>query len=80
MKTQQRLQSSLFLTVAIFALMSVLATLPTIWIYAQNNLSQVLNQTGNQTSNQTGNQTGNQSLSPAIPGQQGGTPPKTGPS
>ena len=45
-------------------------------IYAQGNLSQVLNQ----TSNQTGNQTGNLSLSPAIPGQQGGTPPKTGPS
>ena len=56
--------------------MSGLATLDTILIYAQNNLPEVLNQTGNQT----GNQTTNQSLSSPIPGQQGGTPPKTGPS
>jgi len=56
--------------------MSGLVTLQIIWAYAQGNLSQVLNQTGNQT----GNQTVNQSLSSAIPGQQGGTPPKTGPS
>jgi len=47
--------------------MSGLATLDTIWIYAQNNLPEVLNQTGNQT----GNQTTNQSLSSPIPGQQG---------
>lgn len=76
MKNQRSLRSSLFLTVTICAVMSGLATVHTIWVYAQDNLSQVLNQ----TSNQTGNQTGNQSLSPAIPGQQGGTPPKTGPS
>lgn len=76
MNSQHLLKSSLFLTVAICAVMSGLATLNTIWIYAQTNLPDVLNQ----TSNQTGNQTTNQSLSSSIPGQQGGTPPKTGPS
>ena len=76
MNIQHWLKSSLFLTLAICAVMSCLSTLHTIWIYAQNNLTEVLNQTSNQTSNQTANQ----SLSPAIPGQQGGTPPKTGPS
>ncbi|MFZ0357469.1 MAG: hypothetical protein WAL53_04995 [Nitrososphaeraceae archaeon] len=64
--------------------MSGLVTVQSMWAFAQGNLSQVLNQTGNQNGNQngnqTGNQTGNQSLSSAIPGQQGGTPPKTGPS
>jgi hypothetical protein len=72
MNIQHWLKLSLFLTVAICAVMSCLSTLHTIWIYAQNNLTEVLNQTSNQTANQ--------SLSPAIPGQQGGTPPKTGPS
>ena len=76
MNTQHWLKSTLFLTVAICAVMSCLSTLNTIWIYAQNNLTEVFNQTSNQTSNQTANQ----SLSPAFPGQQGGTPPKTGPS
>ena len=76
MNNQRWLKSSLFLTAAISTIMSGLATLDTIWIYAQNNLPEVLNQTSNQTSNQTTNQ----SLSSAIPGQQGGTPPKTGPS
>ena len=76
MDNQHWLKSSLFLTVATCTIMSGLATLHTIWIYAQNNLPEVLNQTSNQTSNQTTNQ----SLSSAIPGQQGGTPPKTGPS
>lgn len=76
MNNEHLLKSSLFLTLAICAVMSGLATLDTIWIYAQNNLPEVLNQTGNQT----GNQTTNQSLSSPIPGQQGGTPPKTGPS
>jgi hypothetical protein len=75
MNSQHLLKSSLFLTVAICAVMSGLATLNTTSIYAQNNLPEVLNQ----TSNQTGNQTTNQSLSSSIPGQQGGTPPKTGP-
>lgn len=76
MKNQGRVEPSLFLVVVICTLMVGLVSLNTIWIYAQNNVSQVLNQTGNQT----GNHTGNQSLSPAIPGQQGGTPPKKGPS
>ena len=75
---------TLILTLVACTLMSGLVTLQIVWVYAQGNLSQVLNQTGNQTGNQSGNQsgnqTGNQSLSSAIPGQQGGTPPKTGPS
>ena len=52
------------------------ATLHNVWTYAQNNLTQALNQTVNETDIQVDNQ----SLSPKIPGQQGGTPPKTGPS
>jgi hypothetical protein len=76
MNSQHLLKSSLFLTIAICAVMSGFATLNTTWVYAQNNLPEVLNQTSNQTSNQTTNQ----SVSSAIPGQQGGTPPKTGPS
>jgi hypothetical protein len=76
MKNQSTMNVSLVLTLMVCTLMSGLVTLQIIWAYAQGNLSQVLNQTGNQT----GNQTVNQSLSSAIPGQQGGTPPKTGPS
>jgi hypothetical protein len=76
MKNQSTLNMSLVLTLVFCTLMSGLVTLQIMWVYAQGNLSQVLNQTGNQT----GNQTVNQSLSSAIPGQQGGTPPKTGPS
>jgi len=76
MKNQSTLNVSLVLTLVVCTLMSGLVTLQIMWVFAQGNLSQVLNQTGNQT----GNQTENQSLSSAIPGQQGGTPPKTGPS
>ena len=65
-----------FLMLVLYTVVIGIVTMQTQLIYAQGNLSQVLNQ----TSNQTGNQTGNLSLSPAIPGQQGGTPPKTGPS
>ena len=65
-----------FLMLMLYTAVVGIVTLQTQLIYTQGNLSQVLNQ----TSNQTGNQTGNLSLSPAIPGQQGGTPPKTGPS
>ena len=72
MKNQSTLNVSLVLTLVVCTLMSGLVTLQIMWVFAQGNLSQVLNQTGNQT--------GNQSLSSAIPGQQGGTPPKTGPS
>jgi hypothetical protein len=71
MNNQVRLELSLFLIV-ICTLMIGLASLHTVGIYAQNNITSAVNQTGNQT--------GNQSLSAAIPGQQGGTPPKTGPS
>ncbi len=76
MKKQSTTNVSLVLTLAVCTLMSGLVTLQIMWVYAQGNLSQVLNPTSNQTSNQTGNQ----SLTSAIPGQQGGTPPKTGPS
>jgi hypothetical protein len=76
MRNQGTLNVSLGLTLVVCTLISGLVTLQVMWVYAQGNLSQVLNQTGNQT----GNQTENQSLSSAIPGQQGGTPPKTGPS
>ena len=76
MKNQSTWNVSLILTLVVCTLMSGLVTLQIMWVFAQGNLSQVLNQTGNQT----GNQTENQSLSSAIPGQQGGTPPKTGPS
>jgi hypothetical protein len=76
MKNQRTLNVPLLLTILVCTLMSGLVTLQIMWVYAQGNFSQVLNQTGNQT----GNQTANQSLSSAIPGQQGGTPPKTGPS
>ena len=74
MKNQSTLNMSLVMTLVVCTLMSGLVTLQIMWVYAQGNLSQVLNQTSNQTSNQTGNQ----SLSSAIPGQQGGTPSKTG--
>ena len=80
MKNQSTWNVSLILTLVVCTLMSGLVTLQIMLVYAQGNLSQVLNQTGNQSGNQSGNQTGNQSLSSAIPGQQGGTPPKTGPS
>jgi hypothetical protein len=62
---------ALVLTLSLCTIKSGLVTVQTMWVSAQGNLSQVMNQTGNQT----GNLTGNQSLSPAIPGQQGGTPP-----
>ena len=80
MKNQSTLNVLIVLTILVCTLMSGLATLQIMWAYAQGNFSPVLNQTGNQAGNQTGSQTGNQSLSSAIPGQQGGTPPKTGPS
>ena len=73
MRNQPTMKVSQVLIVAVCTLMSAL-TVQSMWAYAQGNLSQLLNQTSNQTSNQTGNQ----SLSSAIPGQQGGTPPKTG--
>jgi hypothetical protein len=66
-KSQRATKVTLVLTLAVCTIMSGLVTVQTTWVYAQGNLSQVMNQTGNQT--------GNQSLSPAIPGQQGGTPP-----
>jgi hypothetical protein len=78
MKNQFIMKVSLVLTLVVCVIISGLVTVQTMWAFAQGNFSQVLNQTGNQNGNQTGNQTGNQSLSSAIPGQQGGTPPKTG--
>jgi hypothetical protein len=70
-KNQHAAKVALVLTLAVCTIISGLVTVQSMWVYAQGNLSQVINQTGNQTANQTGNQ----SLSPAIPGQQGGTPP-----
>jgi len=64
-------QITLILVLAVLTIISGLVTAQTMWVYAQGNLSQLMNQTGNQTDNQTGNL----SLSPTIPGQQGGTPP-----
>ena len=72
MKNQLTMKVSLVLTLVVCVLMSGLETVQSMWAFAQGNLSQVLNQTSNQT--------GNQSLSSVIPGQQGGTPPKIGPS
>jgi hypothetical protein len=71
MINQSTINLALVLSLAVWTIMSGLLALQTIWVFAQGNLSQIINQTGNQI----GNQTGNQSLSPAIPGQQGGTPP-----
>jgi hypothetical protein len=75
MINQSTINLALVLSLAVWTIMSGLLALQTIWVFAQGNLSKIINQTGNQTGNQIGNQTGNQSLSPAIPGQQGGTPP-----
>ena len=76
MRKQRIMKVSLVLTLVVCTLMVGLATMQSMWVYAQGNLSQILNQTGNQS----GNQTKNQSLSSAIPGEQGGTPRMTGPS
>lgn len=72
MKNRLELKLILFSIVVMCSLLIGMTTFHNMWIYAQDNMTQL--------SDQTGNQTGNQSLSPAIPGQQGGTPPKTGPS
>ena len=65
-----------FLMLVFYTLVTRLVTIQTHLIYAQGKFSQVLDQTSNQASNQTGNL----SLSPAILGQQGTTPPKMDPS
>ena len=71
MTTQGKMKLALALTILVITTISGLVTMQTIWVFAQGNMSQGMNQTGNQT----GNRTGNQSLSPAMPGQLGGTPP-----
>lgn len=71
MINQSTVNLALVLSLGLWIIISGLLAMRTIWIFAQGNLSQIINQTGNQTPNQTGNQ----SLSPAIPGQRGGTPP-----
>jgi ABC-type molybdate transport system substrate-binding protein len=71
MINQSTVNLALVLSLGVWTIMSGLLAMQTIWVFAQGNLSQIINQTGKQT----GNQTGNQSLSPAIAGQQGGTPP-----
>ncbi len=71
MINQSTVNLALVLSLGLWIIISGLLAMQTIWIFAQGNLSQIINQTGNQTPNQTGNQ----SLSPAIPGQRGGTPP-----
>jgi hypothetical protein len=67
MKNQRIIQIALILTPAVCTIMCGLVTVQTMWVYALGNLAQAMNQTRNQTRNQ--------SLSPAIPGQQGGTSP-----
>ena len=71
MEKQSTVGLALVFALTVCTIMNGIVILQTIWVYAQGNLSKVLNQ----TSNQTGNQTGKQSLSPALPGEQGGTPP-----
>jgi hypothetical protein len=71
MINQSTVNLALVLSLGVWTIMSGLLAMQTIWVFAQGNLSQIINQTGKQT----GNQISNQSLSPAIPGQQGGTPP-----
>lgn len=66
MKNQCSMQVVLILTLAVLTITSGLVTTQQCG-YIQENLSPVMNQTSNQT--------GNQSLSPAIPGKQGDTPP-----
>jgi hypothetical protein len=70
MKHQRTMKVALVFVLAVCTIMSSLVTVRAIWIFAQGNLSQVLNQTGNQTANQTRNL----SLSPVTPGELGGTP------
>ena len=59
MNNQSAMRMSLVLTLSMCTLFSGLVTVQNMWVYAQGNLSQVLNQTGNLTGNLTGNQTGN---------------------
>jgi hypothetical protein len=66
-KHQRTIRVALVLALTVYTIMIGLVAMQTMLLYAQANLSQVLNQTRNQT--------GNQSLSPAFPGQQGATPP-----
>jgi hypothetical protein len=52
MNNQSAMRMS-FLTFAMCTLFCGLVMMQNMWVYAQGNLSQVLNQTSNQTSNQT---------------------------
>ena len=70
MKKQSTVRMALVLVLTVCTIMVGLVAMQTVSVYAQWNLSKVLNQTGNQTRNQTG-----KSLSPGSPGLQGGTPP-----
>lgn len=67
MKKRSTARLALVFALTVCTIMIGLVIVQTMWVYAQGNLSKVLNQTGNQT--------GKQSLSPALPGEQGGTPP-----
>ena len=67
MNNQIAMRISLVLTLVMCTLLSGLVTVQTIWVYAQGNLSQVLNQTVNQTVNQTGNETFVQGKPPLDP-------------
>jgi hypothetical protein len=51
MNNQSAMRMSLVLTLSMCTLFSGLVTVQNMWVYAQGNLSQVLNQTGNQTGN-----------------------------
>jgi hypothetical protein len=67
MKKQGTVRLALVFALMVCTIMIGIVIVQTMWVYAQGNLSKVFNQTGNQT--------GKQSLSPALPGEQGGTPP-----
>lgn len=70
MNNQSAMRMSLILTLSMCTILSGLVTVQNMWVYAQGNLSQVLNETGNQTGNLTGNETfvqGKPPLNPPYP-------------
>ena len=66
MNIQSGMRMSLVFTITMCTLLSGLVTVQNMSVYAQGNLSQVLNQTGNQTGNETFVQ-GKPPLNPPYP-------------
>jgi hypothetical protein len=52
MINQSTVNLALVLSLGVWIIMSGLLAMQTIWVFAQGNLSQIINQTGNQTGNQ----------------------------